>query len=119
MVSGAYVPLRKTAERSLRQFHQIGIEAFGMAGPDIDAEILLLTARLWRDLGVLAHVRLEINNFYTPSAGRISQCLGGLSNPLADQLDADSQRRLTTNPLRILDSKHPGTRALLVDAPAY
>ena len=58
----------KPQKGRLRQFHQIGIEAFGMAGPDIDAEILLLTARLWRDLGVLAHVRLEINNLGTPQA---------------------------------------------------
>ncbi|MFO1368365.1 MAG: histidine--tRNA ligase [Marinagarivorans sp.] len=108
----------KPQKGRLRQFHQIGIEAFGMAGPDIDAEILLLTARLWRDLGVLAHVRLEINNLGTPQArAEYRNALVAFLTPLADQLDADSQRRLTTNPLRILDSKHPGTRALLVDAP--
>ncbi len=108
----------KPQKGRLRQFHQIGIEAFGMAGPDIDAELLLLTARLWRDLGILGHVRLEINNLGTPQArAEYRSALIAFLTPLADQLDADSQRRLTTNPLRILDSKHPGTRALLAGAP--
>lgn len=108
----------KPQKGRLRQFHQIGIEAFGMAGPDIDAELLLLTARLWRDLGILGHVRLEINNLGTPQArAEYRSALIAFLTPLADQLDADSQRRLTTNPLRILDSKHPGTRAVLAGAP--
>ncbi|HNG60761.1 MAG TPA: histidine--tRNA ligase, partial [Cellvibrionaceae bacterium] len=108
----------KPQKGRLRQFHQIGIEAFGMAGPDIDAELLLLTARLWRDLGILEHVRLEINNLGTPQArAEYRSALVAFLNPLAEQLDADSQRRLSTNPLRILDSKHPGTRALLAGAP--
>ncbi len=108
----------KPQKGRLRQFHQIGIEAFGMAGPDIDAEILLLTARLWRDLGILANVRLEINNLGTPQArADYRHALVAYLTPLAGQLDADSQRRLSTNPLRILDSKHPGTRALLEGAP--
>lgn len=108
----------KPQKGRLRQFHQIGIEAFGMAGPDIDAELLLLTARLWRDLGVLAHVRLEINNLGTAQArSEYRNALVAYLSGRADQLDSDSQRRLTTNPLRILDSKHPGTRALLSDAP--
>ncbi|HEY6528559.1 MAG TPA: histidine--tRNA ligase [Cellvibrionaceae bacterium] len=108
----------KPQKGRLRQFHQIGIEAFGMAGPDIDAEILLLTARLWRDLGVLSNVRLEINNLGTPEArAQYREALVVYLSTVIDQLDADSQRRLTTNPLRILDSKHPGTRALLHGAP--
>jgi len=109
----------KPQKGRLRQFHQIGIEAFGMGGPDIDAEILLLTARLWRDLGLLEHVHLEINNLGTPEArAEYRAALVAYLTPLAEQLDADSQRRLSTNPLRILDSKHPGTRALLVGAPS-
>jgi histidyl-tRNA synthetase len=108
----------KPQKGRLRQFHQIGIEAFGMAGPDIDAEILLLTARLWRDLGLLPHVRLEINNLGTPEArAQYREALVAYLSTVMDQLDADSQRRLTTNPLRILDSKHPATRALLQGAP--
>ncbi|GGE70459.1 histidine--tRNA ligase [Streptosporangium jomthongense] len=101
-----------------RQFHQIGVECFGMAGPDIDAELLILTARLWQELGLGTHARLEINSIGS-SAAR-NQFRGALVDYLGQyksQLDADSQRRLGTNPLRILDSKDPETRKLLADAP--
>ncbi|MCK7565777.1 histidine--tRNA ligase [Marinobacter xestospongiae] len=101
-----------------RQFHQIGVECFGMAGPDIDAELLILTARLWRELGLADHARLEINSIGTAQARR--QYREALVAYLADyreQLDGDSQRRLDTNPLRILDSKSPETLEILTGAP--
>jgi histidyl-tRNA synthetase len=101
-----------------RQFHQIGVEAFGLAGPDIDVEVILLTARLWRRLG-LDSFRLEINTLGDSAERQVyRERLVDYLQARADQLDADSQRRLTTNPLRILDSKHPETQRLLVDAPS-
>lgn len=101
-----------------RQFHQIGVECFGMAGPDIDAELLVLTARLWRALGLSEHTRLEINSIGTSAARReYREALVAYLSDYRDQLDEDSQRRLGSNPLRILDSKNPVTQKLLVDAP--
>jgi histidyl-tRNA synthetase len=101
-----------------RQFHQIGVEAFGLAGPDIDVEVILLTARLWRRLG-LDSFRLEINTLGDSAERQVyRERLVDYLQARADQLDADSQRRLSTNPLRILDSKHPETQRLLADAPS-
>ena len=102
----------------LRQFHQIGIEAFGLTGPDIDAELLLLTARLWRELKIDSALELQINSLGTAEE-RVAyrEALVTYLNNFHDDLDEDSQRRLTTNPLRILDSKNPDTQALLKDAP--
>lgn len=101
-----------------RQFHQIGVECFGMDGPDIDAELLVLTARLWRELGLAEHTRLEINSIGTSEARKVYRAalVDYLSQFKAD-LDADSQRRLESNPLRILDSKDPATRRILENAP--
>ncbi|MBD3640531.1 MAG: histidine--tRNA ligase [Marinobacter sp.] len=101
-----------------RQFHQIGVECFGMSGPDIDAELLILTARLWQALGLSGHTRLEINSIGTSESRKIyrSALVDYLSQYKSD-LDADSQRRLETNPLRILDSKDAGTRKILENAP--
>lgn len=101
-----------------RQFHQFGVEAFGMNGPDIDVELILLTARLWQELGLTAHVRLEINNIGT-SADRkeFGAALVNFLQAHEEALDADSKRRLGSNPLRILDSKVPSTQAILADAP--
>jgi len=102
-----------------RQFHQIGVECFGMAGPDIDAELLILTARLWRELGLGEHTRLEINSIGTSAARReYREALVAYLSDYRDQLDDDSQRRLSSNPLRILDSKNPATQQLLEDAPS-
>lgn len=101
-----------------RQFHQVGVECFGMAGPDIDAELLLLTARLWEQLGLGPHTRLEINSIGSAEARRTYR--DALVDYLSDfraELDSDSQRRLSTNPLRILDSKSPETRKILAGAP--
>ncbi|MES2824332.1 MAG: histidine--tRNA ligase [Pseudomonadota bacterium] len=101
-----------------RQFHQVGVEAFGMDGPDIDAEILLLSARILRELGVAEFVTLQINSLGdSASRAAYKEALVAYLEVHKDKLDADSQRRLTTNPLRILDSKEPGTQALLDEAP--
>ena len=101
-----------------RQFHQIGVEAFGMSGPDIDVELILLTARLWQELGLAQHVRLEVNNIGTAADRRqFGEALISFLQAHEDELDADSKRRLQSNPLRILDSKVPSTQALLVGAP--
>ena len=101
-----------------RQFHQIGAEAFGVAGPDMDAELILLSARLWQRLGIADGVRLQLNSIGSPAArGQYRQALVAYLDRHTDQLDDDSRRRLQSNPLRILDSKHPQTRALLEDAP--
>src|SRR5690554_1500161 len=103
-----------------RQFHQIGVEAFGMQGPDIDAELILLTARLWRELGLTDLVTLELNSLGN-SEERLhyrAALVAYLSEHL-DALDEDSRRRLEKNPLRILDSKDAGTREVLKDAPRF
>ena len=103
----------------LRQFHQVGVEAFGLTGPDIDAELLLITARLWKILKIDHAVTLQINSLGT-SADRADYraALVEYLNARRDQLDEDSQRRLETNPMRILDSKNSDTQALLNSAPS-
>ena len=102
----------------LRQFHQIGVETFGLNGPDIDAELILLSARLWKQLGISDALTLELNSIgSSESRGRYRQALVDYLSQYKDQLDADSQRRLGTNPMRILDSKVPETQALLSGAP--
>lgn len=102
----------------LRQFHQVGVEIFGLEGPDIDAEILLLTNRMWQELGLSEHVTLELNSLGSAD-DRVNYrtALVAWLEDRIDQLDEDSQRRLASNPLRILDSKSPQTQALLVEAP--
>lgn len=102
-----------------RQFHQIGVECFGMTGPDIDAELLILTARLWNELGLAEHTRLEINSIGTSECRRVYRAaLVDYLSQFKSDLDADSQRRLESNPLRILDSKDPSTRKILENAPS-
>jgi len=101
-----------------RQFHQFGLETFGFSGPDIDAEVILFSARLWHRLGVADQVRLELNNIGSAEdRQRFGAALTAYLLPLREQLDPDSQRRLDSNPLRILDSKDAGTQALLGAAP--
>ena len=102
----------------LRQFHQIGVEAFGLVGPDIDAELLLITARLWKVLHIDHAVKLQINSLGT-SADRATYraALVDYLMQRHDQLDEDSQRRLSSNPMRILDSKNEATQVLLQGAP--
>ena len=101
-----------------RQFHQIGVETFGMAGPDIDAELIMMTARLWRELGLADQVVLEINSLgEAQDRARYRDALVAYLREHHDALDDDSKRRLERNPLRVLDSKDAGTRAVLADAP--
>ena len=100
-----------------RQFHQLGAEAYGMAGPDIDLEIIALSARLLRDLGI-GGVRLELNSLGTAETReRYRAALVAFLERHADALDAESQRRLHRNPLRVLDSKSPQTQDVLREAP--
>jgi histidyl-tRNA synthetase len=100
-----------------RQFHQIGAEAFGMAGPDIDAEIIALTARLWRALGIGA-LRLEVNSLGNAAVrAAYREALRDYFGRYESSLDEDSRRRLDRNPLRILDSKEPRMEPLIADAP--
>ena len=101
-----------------REHTQIGAEAFGMAGPDVDAEMLAMLQRVFRELGVADAVALELNTLGSAaSRRRYRGALLAHLEPHRHALDADSQRRLDSNPLRILDSKAAGTRALLADAP--
>src|SRR4051794_6023082 len=103
-----------------RQFHQLDVEALGFAGPDVDAEMILMARALWRELGLVEgeHVRLEINSLGQPDERRAHRdALVGYFEQHAAQLDADSQRRLQSNPLRILDSKNPALQALIEGAP--
>lgn len=101
-----------------RQFHQFGVEAFGFSTPDIDAEMIMLTYQFWKKLGLLDSVVLQINSLGS------SECRKHYKNTLVEYyqqhielLDEDSKRRLTTNPLRILDSKAPQMQALNANAP--
>ncbi len=101
-----------------RQFHQFGIEAFGFAGADIDAEIIMLSARLWRELGIDDVVTLELNSLgSSEERASYSKALVDYLTLHQAKLDEDSQRRMHTNPLRVLDSKNPEVQAILVDAP--
>ncbi len=101
-----------------RQFHQFGVEVFGLQGPDIDAELIMLTARLWKTLGVSEHLVLQLNSLGQPEErAEYRQALVTYLEQHKDKLDEDSQRRLYTNPLRVLDSKNPEVQALLQDAP--
>ncbi|GKV89672.1 histidine--tRNA ligase [Pectobacterium carotovorum] len=101
-----------------RQFHQLGCEVFGLQGPDIDAELILMTARWWRVLGIADHVKLELNSIGSLDArARYREALVAFLEQHKDQLDEDCQRRMYTNPLRVLDTKNPQIQVLLNDAP--
>jgi len=100
-----------------RQFHQLDVEAVGFPGPDIDAEIIAMTARLWRLLGI-TRVKLQLNSLGTPEARRsYRELLVAYFRSHEARLDADSKRRLEGNPLRILDSKNPDMREIIDNAP--
>jgi len=102
-----------------RQFYQLGIETYGMAGPDIDAEIILLSHRLWKKLGILPDLELQLNTLGTLAERQLyREKLVAYFNQHLDELDDDSLRRLETNPLRILDSKNPAMQSMLKNAPA-
>jgi histidyl-tRNA synthetase len=101
-----------------RQFHQFGVETYGIASPDIDAELILIGARLWKQLG-LKGVRLELNTLGSNQArNEYKQVLVEYLNQHRELLDEDSIRRLQSNPLRILDSKNPAMKQMLDNAPA-
>jgi histidyl-tRNA synthetase len=101
-----------------RQFYQMGAEAFGMPGPDVDAELLALGRACWERLGIEDRVRLELNTLGSAeSRATYRDALVRYLEGYADELDADSRRRLDSNPLRILDSKVERTREILVGAP--
>lgn len=101
-----------------RQFHQFGLEAFGIATPDIDAEIILLTSRIWRELGINEFVTLELNSLGSnEERAEYRDALVRYLTEREDLLDEDSKRRMHTNPLRVLDSKNPQVQEALVDAP--
>lgn len=103
-----------------RQFHQLDVEALGLAGPDVDAEMILMVRALWRQLGLVEgqHVRLELNSLGQPDERKAHRdALVRYFEQHAADLDADSQRRLHSNPLRILDSKNPAMQGLVEAAP--
>ncbi len=101
-----------------RQFHQFGVEAFGLAGPDIDAELILMSNRLWQKLGMSDDVMLELNSLGSSAARQeYREVLVKYFEAHQSELDEDSLRRLHTNPLRILDSKNPEMQKLNENAP--
>ncbi|WP_413713588.1 histidine--tRNA ligase [Serratia marcescens] len=101
-----------------RQFHQLGAEVFGLQGPDIDAELILLTARWWKALGIAEHVTLELNSIGSLEArANYRDALVAFLEQHVEVLDEDCKRRMYSNPLRVLDSKNPEVQALLNDAP--
>ena len=116
--SGAMFRYERPQKGRYRQFDQIGAECFGMPGPDVDAELLLMNARVWRKLGLDGDIRLELNSLGNPDARvKFKEKLARYLTAYEEDLDEDSQRRLTTNPLRILDSKSLKTQEILQGAP--
>ena len=100
-----------------RQFHQLGVETFGMTGPDIDAELIAITARLWQRLG-LKNIQLELNSIGSAESRKNYRAvLVDYFSQHKEQLDEDSLRRLDSNPMRILDSKNPAMATLIAAAP--
>ena len=116
--AGPMFRYEKPQKGRYRQFHQIGVEVFNQPGPDVDAELIVLTARLWKMLGMADAVTLQLNSLGSSEArAAYRDALVVYLQQHFAQLDEDSQRRLTSNPLRILDSKNAQTQALLADAP--
>ncbi|MDG2326119.1 MAG: histidine--tRNA ligase, partial [Halioglobus sp.] len=117
--TGAMFRYERPQKGRQRQFHQVGAEAFGVASPDMDAEVILLTARLWRELGIAEDVQLQLNSIgNAESRNAYRDALVAYLRERVDALDEDSQRRLDSNPLRILDSKNQETQAVLDGAPS-
>jgi histidyl-tRNA synthetase len=107
----------KPQKGRFRQFNQVDLEAIGFAGPDVDIEIIALTARLWKLLGI-ARVKLQVNSLGTSDSRKAYRVLlQDYFRAHLDALDEDGKRRLEGNPLRILDSKHPPTQAIVGNAP--
>ena len=102
-----------------RQFFQFGVEAFGLSGPDIDAEIILMMARFWKELGISDDIRLQLNSLGTSeSRAGYRKALVNYFKQFEDRLDEDSKRRLPTNPMRILDSKNPDMQDFIQGVPS-
>ncbi|MGB5353808.1 MAG: histidine--tRNA ligase [Woeseia sp.] len=115
--AGPMFRYEKPQKGRYRQFHQIDVEALGYAGPDIDAELIILCARLWQRLG-LSRLQLEINSLGNPeSRARYREELVAYFSAVKNRLDEDSMRRLGQNPLRILDSKNPAMQEIVAGAP--
>ena len=115
--AGAMFRHERPQKGRLRQFHQIGVEAFGLDGPDIDAELILLSGRILRRLG-LDDVSLQLNSLGSPEArAAYRDRLIEYFSARQEQLDEDSRRRLQSNPLRILDSKNPEMQSMIAQAP--
>ena len=101
-----------------RQFHQFGVEAFGLASADIDAEVILLSAQLWKKLSIAEHVTLQLNSLGSnDDRSAYRDALVEFLESHKDKLDEDCKRRMYTNPLRVLDTKNPDVQAVLTDAP--
>jgi histidyl-tRNA synthetase len=116
--TGPMFRYEKPQKGRYRQFHQFGVETFGVATPDIDAELILMTARLWKQLGLADKVQLELNTLgESDERAQYRQALVDYLTAHKEALDEDSQRRLSTNPLRILDSKNAQTQQILQQAP--
>ena len=116
--TGPMFRYEKPQKGRYRQFNQIGVETYGFKGPVIDLELLLMTRDIWAALNISEEVVLEINNLGSmESRLAYRSALVKHLEPLRSKLDEDSQRRFTTNPLRILDSKNKETQRLLLDAP--
>jgi histidyl-tRNA synthetase len=115
--SGPMFRYEKPQKGRYRQFHQFNVEALGFAGPDVDAELILMSARMWRELGI-SKIGLELNSLGTGDARkRYRDSLVDYFSGVKSQLDQDSIRRLERNPLRILDSKNPDLEAVIAGAP--
>lgn len=115
--AGPMFRYEKPQKGRYRQFHQIDVEAMGYPGPDVDAELIILSARMWQRLG-LSRLRLEVNSLGSPeSRQKHRESLVKYFSAVKSELDEDSIRRLEQNPLRILDSKNPDMQAVIADAP--
>ncbi|WP_455203941.1 histidine--tRNA ligase [Kaarinaea lacus] len=115
--AGPMFRYEKPQKGRYRQFHQVGVETFGFEGPDIDAELILMSARIWQELG-LSDLRLELNSLGNSEIrATYREKLVEYFSAKQHQLDEDSKRRLHTNPLRILDSKNPDMQELIAAAP--
>ncbi len=115
--AGPMFRYEKPQKGRYRQFHQFDVEALGYDGPDVDAELIIMSARMWRQLGI-SQIGLEINSLGVPeSRARYREALVDYFNSVKNELDEDSMRRLGQNPLRILDSKNPDMQSVVEAAP--
>ena len=115
--TGPVFRYEKPQKGRYRQFYQFDVEALGFAGPDVDAELIIITDRIWKALGIDA-IELELNSLGTPeSRARYREALTNYFEPRQDELDQDSRARLHRNPMRILDSKNPAMKAIITGAP--